>query len=356
MMKWTAIQWLKTLTILLLVFLNGYLFYKLMPFIGGLLHFVLKVLFPFIIAAMIAYLLHPIVERLSREGMPRVLAILIIYALFFGITGVALFKGVPVFLSELRGFDDEIASYAAMYHNQMDHLYHTTPEVTHDHFNRVIAKAELGLKHFIGKIVAFLTWMFQSFFTLLIIPFLAFYFLKDVNGIKKGCSRLVPRKWRKEAIDLFRDMDQSLGSYIRGQLYVCAILSVIAAGGLWLLKVPYPLIFGTFIGATDIIPYFGPLIGAVPVVLLAATISVRTVIFVLLLVGLVQLLEGNVVEPLIVGKTVDIHPVYIMLSLTIGGELAGVIGMLFAVPIFVVGRVFIHHLRDRYGGVIDKQD
>ncbi|WKB36865.1 hypothetical protein QS257_08375 [Terrilactibacillus sp. S3-3] len=74
MMKWTAIQWLKTLTILLLVFLNGYLFYKLMPFIGGLLHFVLKVLFPFIIAAMIAYLLHPIVERLSREGMPRVLA------------------------------------------------------------------------------------------------------------------------------------------------------------------------------------------------------------------------------------------------------------------------------------------
>ncbi|WKB36866.1 hypothetical protein QS257_08380 [Terrilactibacillus sp. S3-3] len=119
--------------------------------------------------------------------------LIIIYALFFGITGVALFKGVPVFLSELRGFDDEIASYAAMYHNQMDHLYHTTPEVTHDHFNRVIAKAELGLKHFIGKIVAFLTWMFQSFFTLLIIPFLAFYFLKDVNGIKKkdaaGLSR-----------------------------------------------------------------------------------------------------------------------------------------------------------------------
>ncbi|TCP32283.1 putative PurR-regulated permease PerM [Scopulibacillus darangshiensis] len=353
MTKWSAIEWIKRLTILLLIFLNGYLLYKLIPFLGIIFHFLAAILFPFVIAALIAYLFHPIVEKCHKKGIPRSLAIILLYLIFFGVTGYGLFKGAPAVIHQLKSFDKQIPEYTAIYHDHLNDFYQSTPEAVHDHFNGVLKKGEISVNRFVKKIIGAVTWVFQSFFTLIIIPFLAFYFLKDFDGVKKGVSAMTPRKWRHPGRELLHNIDDSLGKYIRGQLYVCLILAVIAFLGLWLLKVPYPMLLSIFIGITDIIPYFGPLIGAIPVIFMAATISLKTVVFVLILIGVLQLLEGNVIGPLVVGKSVDVHPVYIMLSLLIGGEIAGVIGMLFAVPVFVIIRVVIKYFR-RQHNKIDK--
>ncbi|RYM05268.1 AI-2E family transporter [Sporolactobacillus sp. THM7-7] len=345
MRKWPALQWIKVLSILLLLFLNGYLVYRLLPLLGVLFHFFLRIAVPFFAAGAIAYLLHPLVKRCVKAGIPKTVAILLIYAIFFGGIGFLFYKGGPVFLQEIKGLDDEFEEYAAMYRVNIDHVYGSTPEAVHDQVNEALRRMRYGITRSSNRLVDWGSSLIKSFFTLVIVPFLAFYFLKDANRIKKGAVRLIPEKWRERTVNVFSEMDRSLGNYIRGQLTVCAILAVLAALGLWILKVPYPIALGVFIGATDIIPYFGPLIGALPAVLFAATQSVYAVLGVLLMILLIQFLEGNVIEPLVVGKSADIHPLYIMLSLGIGGEIAGIVGMLLAVPVFIVLRISARHMK-----------
>ncbi|MET1247529.1 AI-2E family transporter [Sporolactobacillus sp. STCC-11] len=353
MRKWTALQWMKGLSIALLIFLNGYLFYRLLPLIGIVLQFLTKVAVPFIAAAIIAYLLHPLVGRVQRMGVPRTVAILAIYALFFGVVGFTIYKGGPVLLHELRGLDDDISNYEKMYQTNLDHLYGSTPEAVHDQVNDALLRIRNSLAHTADRAMDWCSGVVQSFFTLLIIPFLSFYILKDAGSIKKHALLLVPRKWRKQTADLFSEMDQSIGNYIRGQLTVCAILAVMATIGLWILKVPYPIVFGLFIGSTDLIPYFGPFIGAAPAVLVAATKSFYSMAGVVLMIILIQFLEGSVIEPLVVGKSADIHPLYIMLAVGVGGELAGIVGMLLAIPCFIIIRTCLRHLNERFR-IIDK--
>ncbi|MFT8318336.1 MAG: AI-2E family transporter [Sporolactobacillus sp.] len=354
MRKWSAVQWMKVLTIILLLFLNGYLFYRLLPFIGVITGFVLRVLFPFAVAGVIAYLLHPIVRRLHQAGMPRTLAILGIYVLFFGAAVFLFYKGGPIFMHELKGLDDDFAKYHRLYDQNLDHIYGSTPEAAHDQVNKALVRIQHSLAGISDRVLDWCSGLIQSLFTLLIIPFLAFYFLKDEDRILRGALHLVPAKWRERTAALCIEMDRSIGDYIRGQLIVCGILAIMGSLGLWLLKIPYPIVFGFFIGITDLIPYFGPIIGALPAALIAATQSIYAVLGVVLMILLIQFLESNVVEPLVVGKSVDIHPLYIMLSLGIGGELAGIVGMLLAIPCFIIVRTCFHHLRDRHGQLTNK--
>lgn len=353
MRKWSALQWMKGLSIALLLFLNGYLFYRLLPLIGVVLHFLTKVAVPFIAAAIIAYLLHPLVGRCQRLGLPRTVAILGIYAVFFGVIGFTIYKGGPILIHELRSLDDNFSNYEKIYQTNLARLYDTTPEVVHDQVNEAVARIRHSLTLTAEHAMDWCSGVVQSFFTLLLIPFLSFYILKDAHVIRKNVLLVVPRKWRKQTVDLFAEMDRSIGMYIRGQLTVCAILAVMASIGLWFLKVPYPIVFGLFIGSTDLIPYFGPFIGAAPAVLVAATKSFYAMAGVVLMIILIQFLEGSVVEPWVVGKSAEIHPLYIMLAIGVGGELAGIVGMLLAIPCFIIIRTCLRHLNKRFR-IIDK--
>ncbi|WP_077614632.1 AI-2E family transporter [Caenibacillus caldisaponilyticus] len=359
MTKWTALPWLKILAILLLLFLNCWIALKLFPYVGHALGYLLKVLAPFLIAVFIAYLLHPLVEGLHRQGIARLPAIAIIYILFFGTVIYAGIKGTPIFIKELKSFAKQAPELSEMYRDHVNRFYYATsdwPETVHDHFDRLVASLEAGLNRIVRKIVETIQWLFRSAFTILLIPFIVFYLLKDYERIKAWLVRLTPQRWREPARALIRDVDLSLGSYIRGQLLVCCVLGGVAAVGLWLLGIPYAILLGSFIGITDIIPYFGPLLGAVPAVFIAVTVSVKQAIFVVLLIAVLQFLEGNVISPLIVGKSVHIHPIVIMLSLVIGGDVAGVVGMLLSVPVFVTLRVFVRHFWHYYKKKIDNRE
>src|SRR5690606_32321336 len=132
------------------------------------------------------------------------------------------------------------------------------------------------------------------------------------------------------------------------QFLVILILCVLAATSFWLLGLPYPILLGTIVGITEIIPYFGPIIGALPALFVALTISPSMVFWVIGTIVLLQLIEGSVLSPLIVGKSLNIHPIIIILVLLAGGEIAGIIGMLFAVPIFAILRVGISYVHGQF--------
>lgn len=343
------LKWFYRLGFLLLLFIVLYVFLKLQPFWLPAIHIVGIVLFPFIISAFITYLLHPIVEKLNESLLPRWLAILIIYLLFFGGVGLAIYKGIPAFITQLRDLVENAPNFTNQYRSWVILIQEQTsawPEGFQDKIDEGIVAAEAALDDLLSKVINILVGFLNSIVIIALIPFITFYMLKDIEDIKKALWYLTPKKWRASGIHFLKDIDKSLGGYIRGQLLVGVTVGAIAALLFWFVKMKYPLLLGFIVGATNIIPYFGPIIALVPIVIIAATISVKMVITSVIIVFVLQFTEGNILSPLIVGKSLHMHPLLIMLALLAGGEIGGVVGLIIAVPILAILKVSIVHARN----------
>ncbi|WP_053219076.1 AI-2E family transporter [Virgibacillus senegalensis] len=331
----------------ILAFLFLYLLWKLLPLYRSILTIFLHILTPFIIAALIAYLLHPIIEKLHHYHLPRWFAIIGIYLLFFGLSGYFLYKAFPILLHQLRDLNANLPEFMEQYRSAIYGLYERTaylPESVHDRMDVLFYRVE----EFIGNLLSGLVEQAAKFMDIIllaaVIPVLVFYMLKDFDLIRKVFSRLTPERFRDDGRKLCMEIDKSLGNYIRGQLLVCLFVSLTTYGFLWLIDMRYPLLLALIMGITNIIPYFGPILGAIPAVVIAFTISYKMMIYVVIAVFVVQIIEGNLLSPFIVGKSINIHPILIIFALLAGGEIGGIIGMILAVPLLTILKVILFHL------------
>lgn len=304
------------------------------------------ILIPFLAAFFIAYLLHPLVEKLNKHGVPRTLAILLIYLLFFGGVGYGVYKGTPIAIAQLQDMNNSFPKFMVMYESWSDHVEEKTenyPEFVHEKLRQVFISIEEKVQSLLNRIMSTARTILDSMLIIILVPFVVFYLLKDYGEIYHIFWKLVPLKWRKEGQKLAADMDQTLGNYIRGQLFVCAVLAGVSALAFWIIGMKYPLLLGIIIGLTDIIPYFGPILGAIPTIGIAMTISTQMVIKAAIALAVLQFVESNILSPYIVGKSLHMHPVIIMFSLLVGGEIGGIAGLLLAVPILAIVRSIILH-------------
>lgn len=350
-MKNLQLKWFYRLGILLLLLLIIYVFMKISPFWMPILEAITIILFPFVISAFITYLLHPLIEKTSAFGIPRTLSIFIIYVLFFGLVGFSLYKGIPLLLLQLKDFAVHSPELFAVYESFTKNIHHhteTLPSSIHEKIEEMIMGMEERMNVVVAALIGYFKEILNSLFTIVIIPFIVFYMLKDFDTLKKAAWYITPKSWRKPLKYFLRDVDESLGNYLRGQLFVCIIIGLLASFGFWIIGMKYPLVLGTFIGITNIIPYFGPIIGLIPTALIAFTISIKMVLFVSGIIFILQFIEGNILSPLIVGKSLHMHPIMIILALIAGDELGGVVGLILAVPILSILKVIILHIKKHF--------
>lgn len=342
------IKWYYRLGFLLLLFIVLFVFLKLKDVWFPILKVVSAVFIPFIVAAFITYFLHPLVQKLYESGIHKGVAVFIIYVLFFGGVGFSLYKGIPAFIHQLKDLSESAPQFANQYRNWIALIQEKTatwPEGLQTRIDEGILALESALDNLLTKSVNILIEILNYSLIILLIPFISFYMLKDFELIKRTAWYLTPRKWRREGILFLKDVDKSLGSYIRGQLLVCAAIGGISALLFWFFGMKYPLLLGFIIGLTNVIPYFGPLFGLVPAVVIAATMSIKMVIISASIVLVLQFIEGNVLSPLIVGKSLDMHPLIIIFALLAGGEAGGVLGLVIAVPVLAILKVSLVHAR-----------
>ncbi|MCT2537651.1 AI-2E family transporter [Aquibacillus koreensis] len=332
----------------ILLFLFIYLLTILFPFYRSLLSVVFRILAPFIIAGLIAYLLHPLIEKLHKYNYPRWFAIIGIYLIFFGGLGYVLYKAYPPFINQLKDLNENLPHFMDMYRQAIYEVYESTsflPETVHDKMDEFFHDLEDMIGTLLTNIVMQVTKLMDVVIVIAVIPVLVFYMLKDFKLIQSSMWKLTPKKYREDGKELFDKIDKSLGDYIRGQLLVCFFVSLTTYGILWFIDMEYPLILAIIMGITNIIPYFGPILGAVPAVIIAFTISGKMVLYVIIAVFIVQIIEGNLLSPFIVGKSINIHPILIIFALLVGGEVGGIIGMIVAVPILSVIKVIVMHTK-----------
>jgi predicted PurR-regulated permease PerM len=323
-----------------------YMLLLISPLISFVYNFLKAVLAPFLIAMIISYVLNPIVSLLNHRKVPRTAAVLLIYAVFITVMTVVLMNLIPMFMKQLRELNEHIPELTMKAQSLVSSMNNSSwvPDSVQDGFNHALRKLENGIVRGVSKFVNEIGTTINIMFIAFIIPFLVFYMLKDFRDMERTALTFVPKKHRVHTIKLLVDIDSALGNYVRGQFIVCVIVGVLAYIGYWIIDMPYPLLLASMVSVFNIIPYLGPFFGAAPAIIMASTISVRMMLFVACVNLIVQILEGNVISPQVVGRTLHMHPLLIIFVLLVGGEAAGIVGLILAVPFFAVLKVLFQHM------------
>jgi predicted PurR-regulated permease PerM len=343
-------NWFVALIYMLLGLAVIYMLLLIYPILRSIFAFLKSVLTPFFIAMIISYVLNPVVSLLNQRKVPRTVAVLLIYSVFIASLTVIIMKITPMFIEQVYELNEHMPQLTIRAQSIVDGFNQNQflPDSVREGINRSLIKMETGISHAISNYVNQIGSTINMLFIAFIVPFLAFYILKDFQLIEKTALAIVPKKHRKQSIKLLVDIDTALGNYIRGQLLVCVIIGILAYVGYWLIGMPYPLLLASVVAVFNIIPYLGPFFGAAPALLMATTISMKMALFVIIVNLLIQVLEGNVISPQVVGRSLHMHPLFIIFALLVGGEIAGIFGLILAVPFFAVMKVIIQHVFMHY--------
>ncbi|MCB8818002.1 AI-2E family transporter [Desulfosporosinus shakirovi] len=307
------------------------------------------ILGPFFLAFVLAYLLNPLVVVLERYKISRNRAIAIVFFLIIAFCATAIFLIIPIIYNELSKLlvilPQTIQSITDMieeFRNQFKAtgLPNRVAIVLDEH----LIQGETMIAERLNQFLDNLPKALSSLTLYMLSPVIAIYILADWKGLGEGFFRIIPQRWRMEWRRLWQDINHVVRQFVRGDLFVALIVGIMIGIGVKLVGMDYALLIGLVCGIFDLIPYFGPAIGAVPAILLALTHSPVMALKVTLIIFLVQQLEGNIISPKLMGESVGLHPLWVVFALLACGEIAGFWGMFLAVPLAAVIRVLFKHI------------
>lgn len=324
-----------------------------------------------VVGFVLAYLLHPLVLLFMKARLPRIVAVILVYLVLLGlmVSGSLLigqiFVQLGTFANQLPEVIDQasntIGSVTSWFTNVLAGVqnfiadligFESADQVSvavRDQVAGMLATATTGINTMLGNllsgstdaIVGGATSIISGTALFLFILLASAYFLVDYERITANFYRIVPVRWRPLYSDITSKADVALGGYLRGQLLICLALGVMIWLGLEIMGVPLALSIGFIAGAFNIVPYLGPILGAVPGVLLALSISPLTALLAIGLFVAANLLESNLLSPIILGKVVNVHPITVMLAIMAGLSLFGLVGALLAVPLVTFLKVVL---------------
>lgn len=306
--------------------------------------------FPVFLSGVLYFLTRPVVNFLNKHKVPRVLAVFIVFLVILGLLTVlalsvgpviqhqftTLIDNIPVFintiereliaLEENEYIENLIASDFVSLENQVEHLTELLDQA-------FVAVGE-NISSFVGAVANVVV-------ILIMIPFFLFYMLKDGQGIPEQLLRFLPKEHIDDGRRILGDMDKALSTYIQSLLFVSFCVGVMVFIGFSIVGLDYALLLSLFAIVTNVIPYIGPFIGAVPAVLVAMVDSPFMVFKVVIVVVIAQQIESSFISPQVMGKNLSIHPLVIITLLLAAGRFAGFLGMILAVPTYAILRVVV---------------
>lgn len=326
--------------------------------VGILLYLGREAVSPFVVGGLIVYLLNPAVDRLSGIGLPRWAAVLITYL----VTGFVLYQATAFMIrplvEQIRTFATDLPGLVM----QVQELYRglDLPEPLRQFIDDQVAQLGGdgnggGFDPGILLPVVNLTAGFVSgIFGYLIIPVWAFYLLKDRPRLTSQFQRTLPTAWQRDVREIVSIVERVFGQWVRAQLFLGVTVGIATFLGLMVLNVFVDPVFGRFglllavsAGVLELLPIIGPIIAAVPAVLLALTAGPQAALAALALYFLVQQVENSVLVPKIQGDAIELHPSAVMFALVVGGAIAGLIGAILALPVTAAGRDVYRYLFHR---------
>ena len=340
-------------TIIVLIVLGTYLLKEWKVF--NIIKELLIVISPIFIGIIIAWLFDPLLSWLQSKKVPRLLGCILIYLVFIGGLSLAIYLLVPTFAIQVKDFIGAIPDIVVDTKIFINGLFENIKTELFD-----ISAAKQELYHSIENFAVNITTnlpnsvlnmgksIISGGISLVLGIMIGFYMLYDYNKINKRIMSIIPNKWLDWYKELMSRINNSLRGYVQGVFIVMFLVFITQGVGLTLAGLKAPLLFALFCAITDIIPYFGPYIGAIPAVLVGFSQSPVVGICTVVSIIVVQTLENNFYQPLIMGHTMKLHPVTIMISLLIFQHFFGIIGMVVATPVVACLKVIFLFLNEKF--------
>ncbi|MEJ2141699.1 MAG: AI-2E family transporter [Gammaproteobacteria bacterium] len=335
-------------------------FWLVFATISGFLCYVLApVLTPFVAAAILAYIADPLVDRLEARKLSRTLSVTIVFVVLTLLAIIALLllvpllenqvtiltKKVPVYIDWLQqnaipwltgklGMDESALSLQQLKSSSQEY-WKTAGGIAAKVFS-TISRSGFALINIIAN--------------LLLITVVTFYLLRDWDYLVERVHELLPRKSEPVISHLAKQSDEVLGAFLRGQLLVMLVLAIVYSAGLMIIGLDLGLLIGTISGLVSFVPYLGFIVGIMAALLavLFQFQELMPLLYVAIVFGIGQMLEGMLLTPLLVGDRIGLHPVAVIFAVLAGGQLFGFVGVLLALPVAAVIAVILGYLHDEY--------
>ncbi|NLE57672.1 MAG: AI-2E family transporter, partial [Planctomycetes bacterium] len=254
------------------------------------------VLLPFVLAIVLSYLFNPLVKLLVKKGFSRTAALVFIYVVFFLTVAVGVGLVIPTVVFELNRLAEFVPQYFAQvqemaYEFQARYSEVQLPQAVRQAIDDAVLTVQGKLLGLVSSAAQSILGVFSAFFSLIVAPVLSFYLLRDVDGLRAGLGRFIPSRDRRGTLKLLSEIDGVVAGFVRGQLIVASIVGSLVTLALFLLNIRFAVILGIVAGVAEVIPYFGPFIGAIPALAVAASTSTLTAIKVLVALTAIQQLE-----------------------------------------------------------------
>ncbi len=309
--------------------------------------------FPFLISGFLFFLIDPVVDWLEEYRLPRWVSILLLYVLIalmlyflFTTMGAALFREVERLIRDIpRQMEQAQHLIATLQENPfVSHLLTQEPQLIDkyadqltDYLERLITSMAGGAGRLFGSAA-------EAFLVMVAIPFILFYMLKDGRRWPRALLQAVPERHRSEASTVMMDVKWGVSAYIQGIVLICLSVGVLVYVGYRIIGLDYPLLLAFFSMITNVIPFLGPIIGSIPAVIIGIIHSPLMALKVIAVIVVVQQVESLLISPQVMSRKLAIGPLTVLLLVLVSGRMAGLIGMILALPTFVILKITVQHI------------
>jgi predicted PurR-regulated permease PerM len=307
-----------------------------------------------IISLMLVYALFPLTEYLeSKRRFPHFWAVLTTYVCFLLIILAIIGLVIPVVYNEVHGIMTDLPFYFQQFQNliedsatQLD-LFDLGTEITN-----TVQNISANIQPLLEEIASFSISLISSFINIFFILFIVFFLLFDFKSIRSKIMELLPAQYQNQWEEIIGIIDINLGRFIRGNIIRCTIVGVLTGSVLFAAGMPYAFLLGVLAGALNVILYIGPYIAAAPAVLLSFSANTPSFLFVVITYVVINIIDGVLLSPLLLGRAVSLKPITVIIALLIGAELAGVLGMIISTPLAGIVRGLVEHFAKGKEGAV----
>ena len=290
------------------------------------------------VALVLAAAIDPTITRFERKGIPRAAGIAVFYVGILALLSLIVVLFVPLVVEQTINFS---SAFPKLYERALSAFQDFSDPSVINGLQNALESVTQNVSRFATGFFTGVVGFFGGIFSFLGILVLTFYLTMEEKGMKRIAVDLAPARHRPYLTQLFGRIEDRLGSWLRGQLLLGLIIFVLTYLGLTLMGVKYALVLALIAGVTELIPIVGPLIGAIPAVIVGLSEDPILAVWVLVLYLIIQQLENNVIVPRVMAKATGLNPIIVIVSILIGGKIAGITGVILAVPTIIIITTFL---------------
>lgn len=299
----------------------------------------------FIFALIIASAIAPAVGFLEKIKIPRVIGTLLVYIIVIGIIAFLVALILPTVAKNAKDLASSLPDYIRVLSEKFNSFQNASSkyEIFVNKLQDYLSTIGDVLRTISSNIVSSAVKFFGGVFSLMLVVVMSFYISVQKKGVQRVLTAIIPINYRDYILNLWERAQKKLGRWLQGQLFLAVLVGVLVYVGLSLLNIKYALLLGIISGILELFPYIGPVLAAIPGVILGFLQAPILGLWVLIVYLVIQQIESYVIAPLVMGKVVSLNPIVVILALLIGEKLGGILGMVLSVPL---AAVFAELMRD----------